>query len=116
MQQIEFAAPSAVPSPLLCTAVEKAMVVPRQYVWFDTQTDPLSPGECYAAPRGIAMLTIDMSASVGFLQNGSPHPDSSLLYQHGKRRCQSNALTVGIRVAAFGLPPGANVASKSGIA
>ena len=75
------------------------------------QTDYYSLYERYFAPRGIAMLTIDMP-SVGFSSKGKLTQDSSLLHQHVLKALPNVPWVDHTRVAAFGFRFGANVAVR----
>lgn len=78
------------------------------------QTDYYSLYERYFAPRGIAMLTIDMP-SVGFSSKWKLTQDSSLLHQHVLKALPNVPWVDHTRVAAFGFRFGANVCRASGI-
>lgn len=65
----------------------------------------------YLAPRGIAMLTIDMP-SVGFSAKYKLTQDSSFLHQHVLRGLESVPWIDHTRVVAFGFRFGANVAVR----
>ncbi|MDC4851257.1 alpha/beta hydrolase, partial [Acinetobacter baumannii] len=67
--------------------------------------------ERYFAPRGIAMLTIDMP-SVGFSSKWKLTQDSSLLHQHVLKALPNVPWVDHTRVAAFGFRFGANVAVR----
>ena len=75
------------------------------------QTDYYSLYERYFAPRGIAMLTIDMP-SVGFSSKWKLTQDSSLLHQHVLKALPNVPWVDHTRVAAFGFRFGANVAVR----
>src|SRR5699024_3082805 len=75
------------------------------------QTDNYSLYERYFAPRGIAMLTIDMP-SVGFSSKWKLTQDSSLWHQHVLKALPNVPWVDHTRVAAFGLRFGANVAVR----
>ncbi|WP_456309098.1 esterase FrsA [Serratia proteamaculans] len=65
----------------------------------------------YLAPRGIAMLTLDMP-SVGFSSKWKLTQDSSFLHQQVLRQLENVAWVDHTRVAAFGFRFGANVAVR----
>ncbi|RWR02583.1 fermentation/respiration switch protein [[Pantoea] beijingensis] len=65
----------------------------------------------YLAPRGIAMLTIDIP-SVGFSSRCKLTPDSSFLHQQVLRGLENVPWVDHTRVAAFGFRFGANVAVR----
>ncbi|MEN5016610.1 esterase FrsA [Erwinia sp. Eh17-17] len=65
----------------------------------------------YLAPRGIAMLTLDMP-SVGFSAKWKLTQDSSFLHQQVLRQLENIAWVDHTRVAAFGFRFGANVAVR----
>lgn len=65
----------------------------------------------YLAPRGIAMLTLDVP-SVGFSAKWKLTHDSSFLHQHVLRQLEQVAWVDHTRVAAFGFRFGANVAVR----
>ncbi|EID8470310.1 esterase FrsA, partial [Escherichia coli] len=75
------------------------------------QTDYYSLYERYFAPRGIAMLTIDMP-SVGFSSKWKLTQDSSLLHQHVLKALPNVPWVDHTRVAAFGFRFGSNVAVR----
>ena len=75
------------------------------------QTDYYSLYERYFAPRGIAMLIIDMP-SVGFSSKWKLTQDSSLLHQHVLKALPNVPWVDHTRVAAFGFRFGANVAVR----
>ncbi|EPU4968953.1 esterase FrsA, partial [Citrobacter freundii] len=75
------------------------------------QTDYYSLYERYFAPRGIAMLTLDMP-SVGFSSKWKLTQDSSLLHQHVLKALPNVPWVDHTRVAAFGFRFGANVAVR----
>lgn len=67
----------------------------------------------YLAPRGIAMLTVDMP-SVGFSSKYKLTQDSSFLHQHVLRGLEMVPWVDHTRVVAFGFRFGANVAVRLG--
>ncbi|EGX9204876.1 esterase FrsA, partial [Salmonella enterica] len=75
------------------------------------QTDYYTLYERYFAPRGIAMLTLDMP-SVGFSSKWKLTQDSSLLHQHVLKALPNVPWVDHTRVAAFGFRFGANVAVR----
>ncbi len=75
------------------------------------QTDYYSLYERYFAPRGIAMLTIDMP-SVGFSSKWKLTQDSCLLHQRVLKALPNVPWVDHTRVAAFGFRFGANVAVR----
>lgn len=75
------------------------------------QTDYYTLYERYFAPRGIAMLTLDMP-SVGFSSKWKLSQDSSLLHQHVLKALPNVPWVDHTRVAAFGFRFGANVAVR----
>ncbi|MBP2169964.1 esterase FrsA [Erwinia toletana] len=75
------------------------------------QTDYYRFFHDYLAPRGIAMLTIDMP-SVGFSAKCKLSQDTSLLHQQVLRQLESVAWVDHTRVAAFGYRFGANIAVR----
>ena len=76
------------------------------------QTDYYSLYERYFAPRGIAMLTIDMP-SVGFSSKWKLTQDSSLLHQHVLKALPNVPWVDHTRVAAFGFRFGAKIVGTS---
>ncbi|EOH6334549.1 esterase FrsA, partial [Citrobacter koseri] len=75
------------------------------------QTDYYTLFERYFAPRGMAMLTLDMP-SVGFSSKWKLTQDSSLLHQHVLKALPGVPWVDHTRVAAFGFRFGANVAVR----
>jgi esterase FrsA len=75
------------------------------------QTDYYSLFERYFAPKGIAMLTLDMP-SIGFSSKWKLTQDSSLLHQHALKALENIPWVDHTRVAAFGFRFGANVAVR----
>ncbi len=75
------------------------------------QIDYYTLYERYFAPRGIAMLTLDMP-SVGFSSKWKLTQDSSLLHQHVLKALPNVPWVDHTRVAAFGFRFGANVAVR----
>ncbi|WP_034912573.1 esterase FrsA [Erwinia sp. 9145] len=75
------------------------------------QTDHYRLFHDYLAPRGIAMLTIDMP-SVGFSSKWTLTQDTSFLHQQVLRHLENIPWVDHTRVAAFGLRFGANVAVR----
>lgn len=77
------------------------------------QSDYYTLYERYFAPKGIAMLTLDMP-SVGFSSKWKLTQDSSLLHQHVLKALPNIPWVDHTRVAAFGFRFGANVAVRLG--
>ncbi|MDU7196938.1 esterase FrsA [Phytobacter diazotrophicus] len=77
------------------------------------QSDYYNLYERYFAPKGIAMLTLDMP-SVGFSSKWKLTQDSSLLHQHVLKALPNIPWVDHTRVAAFGFRFGANVAVRLG--
>ena len=75
------------------------------------QTDYYTLYERYFAPKGLAMLTLDMP-SIGFSSKWKLTQDSSLLHQHALKALEQNPWVDHTRVAAFGFRFGANVAVR----
>jgi esterase FrsA len=75
------------------------------------QIDYYSLYERYFAPKGIAMLTLDMP-SIGFSSKWKLTQDSSLLHQHALKALENIPWVDHTRVAAFGFRFGANVAVR----
>jgi esterase FrsA len=75
------------------------------------QSDYYNLYERYFAPKGIAMLTLDMP-SVGFSSKWKLTQDSSLLHQHALKALANIPWVDHTRVAAFGFRFGANVAVR----
>ncbi|MCX0498926.1 esterase FrsA [Erwinia billingiae] len=75
------------------------------------QTDHYRLFHDYLAPRGIAMLTIDMP-SVGFSAKWKLTQDASFLHQHVLRQLENVPWVDHQRVGAFGYRFGANVAVR----
>lgn len=75
------------------------------------QSDYYNLYERYLAPKGIAMLTLDMP-SVGFSSKWKLTQDSSLLHQHVLKALPNIPWVDHTRVAAFGFRFGANVAVR----
>lgn len=75
------------------------------------QIDYYSLYERYFAPKGIAMLTLDMP-SIGFSSKWKLTQDSSLLHQHALKALENVPWVDHTRVAAFGFRFGANVAVR----
>lgn len=75
------------------------------------QIDYYTLYERYLAPKGIAMLTLDMP-SVGFSTKWKLTQDSSLLHQHALQALPNIPWIDHTRVAAFGFRFGANVAVR----
>jgi len=75
------------------------------------QTDYYSLYERYLAPKGLAMLTLDMP-SIGFSSKWKLTQDSSLLHQYALKSLEQNPWVDHTRVAAFGFRFGANVAVR----
>lgn len=75
------------------------------------QTDSYRLFHDYLAPRGIAMLTIDMP-SVGFSSKWTLTQDTSFLHQQVLRQLENVPWVDHTRVAAFGFRFGANVAVR----
>jgi esterase FrsA len=74
-------------------------------------TDYYSLFERYFAPKGIAMLTLDMP-SIGFSSKWKLTQDSSLLHQHALKALENIPWVDHTSVAAFGFRFGANVAVR----
>ncbi len=75
------------------------------------QIDYYSLYERYFAPKGIAMLTLDMP-SIGFSSKWKLTQDSSLLHQQVLKALENMPWVDHTRVAAFGFRFGANVAVR----
>lgn len=75
------------------------------------QSDYFNLYENYFAPRGIAMLTLDMP-SIGFSSKWKLTQDSSFLHQHVLKALPNIPWIDHTRVAAFGFRFGANVAVR----
>jgi len=75
------------------------------------QSDYYTLYERYFAPRGIAMLTLDMP-SIGFSSKWKLTQDSSILHQHVLKALPDIPWIDHTRVAAFGFRFGANVAVR----
>lgn len=87
------------PTVLLCSSLDSL------------QTDHYRLFHDYLAPRGIAMLTIDMP-SVGFSAKWKLTQDSSFLHQQVLKQLENVAWIDHTRVAAFGYRFGGNIAVR----
>lgn len=114
MRELEFAVPGGAPVTGFLHMPEGEGPFPTVLMCggLDSlQIDYYSLYERYFAPKGIAMLTLDMP-SIGFSSKWKLTQDSSLLHQHALKALENIPWVDHTRVAAFGFRFGANVAVR----
>ena len=114
MRELEFAVPGGAPVTGFLHMPEGKGPFPTVLMCggLDSlQIDYYSLYERYFAPKGIAMLTLDMP-SIGFSSKWKLTQDSSLLHQHALKALENIPWVDHTRVAAFGFRFGANVAVR----